>query len=98
MPQLENVQPKVNSADLSPYIIIKSARNWREQNVNKSRKSILGLGIAENSQSRCMALKTCLKRSTWLTHIMVGMVGILNTRNCVKLAGTLGIGLVSVHI
>ena len=80
LPQLENVQPKVNSADLFPYIIIKSAINWREQNVNKSRKSILGVGIAENSQSRCMALKTCLKRSTWLTHIMVGMVGILNTR------------------
>lgn len=98
MPQLENVQPKVNSADLSPYIIIKSARNWREQNVNKSRKSILGAGIAGNSQSRCMALKTCLKRSTWLTHTMVGMVDILNTRNGVELAGTLGIGLVSVHI
>ena len=98
MLQLENVQPKVNSADLSPYIIIKSARNWREQNVNKSRKSILGAGIAGNSQSRCMALKTCLKRSTWLTHTMVGMVDILNTRNGVELAGTLGIGLVSVHI
>ena len=43
-------------------------------------------------------LKTRLKRSTLLTHTMVGMVDILNTRDCVELAETLGIGLVSVHI
>ncbi len=82
----------------SLYIIIKSARNWREQNVNKSPKFVLGAGIAGNSLSRCMALKTRLKRSTLLTHTMVGMVGILNTRNGVELAETLGIGLISVHI
>ena len=42
--------------------------------------------------------RTCLIRSTLLTYTMVGMVGILNTRNGVKLAGTLGNGKVSVHI
>ena len=43
-------------------------------------------------------LKTRLKRSTLLTHTMVGMVDILNTRDCVELAETLGNGLISVHI
>jgi len=59
--------------------------------VNKSCKIVLCIRIAENSQSRCMSFKTRLKGSTLLTHTMVGMVGILNTRDCVELAETLGI-------
>jgi len=45
-----------------------------------------------------MALKTRLKGSTLLPHTMVGMVDILNTREGVKLAGMLGMDMISAHI
>ena len=66
--------------------------------MNKSRKSVLCVGIAGNSQGHCMALKTRLKGSTLLTHTMVCSWDILNTREGVGLAETLGNGLISVHI
>ena len=66
--------------------------------MNKSPKFILGIGIAENSQSRYMGFKTRLKGSTLLTHTMVGSGDILNTKISVELAERLGLGMVSVHI